>query len=331
MSLQIILFHGSEGQDVTEMFEEISWKGRKGAAPRSLKIVLIDDDGHMHARASVDCEKGDQCIFYENGNELFRGIIISHVQDSSKKRITINAYDNMIYTVKNKDSFSYENKTATQIFHDCMSRLHMTGGSAVDTGYVIPALPKSKTTYYDVMLDALSMTYKATGIRYYISSEKGQIHLRRRSENMMQWVLETGDGTGNITSYSYSKSIENIKTRVRLLSKENTIVFEQNNSALESQIGTFMEVKSVDDSYNAAQIQELVQSVLGESGKPEQVLKVGGIGISEAISGFAVFVIIPQLNIQRTFYIDEDTHTFTRHSHTMSLKLNFAADINLAG
>mgnify|MGYP000069681076 CR=1 FL=1 len=88
------------------------------------------------------------------------------------------AYDNAYYLANNKDSFSYANKTASQIFNDCMARLGMRG-EAVDTGYIIPELPKGKTTYYDVMLDALSTTYKATGERFYISSENGTIYLRK--------------------------------------------------------------------------------------------------------------------------------------------------------
>lgn len=56
----------------------------------------------------------------------------------------ITAYDNMYYLANNKDSFCYTNKTATEIFNDCMARIGMTGGSAVDTGYVIPEVTESK-------------------------------------------------------------------------------------------------------------------------------------------------------------------------------------------
>ena len=195
----------------------------------------------------------------------------------------------------------------------------------MDTRYVIPELPKGKTTVYDVMLDALSITYKATGERFYISSENGIIYLRRRVENAMQWVLESGSSQANLTNYEYSKSIEKVKTRVRLLSKEDAVVYEKVNTELEDKIGTFMEVKSVDDSYTQAQMQELVESVFDEKGIPEQSLKVSGLGVSGAISGRCVYVIIPHLGIKRSFYIDEDTHRYTRECHTMTLKLN---DVN---
>lgn len=77
-------------------------------------------------------------------------------------------------------------------------------------------------------------------------------------------MLETGSEQSNITNYTYDKSIENIRTRVRLLSNENAVVYERTNEELEAAIGTFMEVKSVSDSYNDAQIQELVDSVFDE-------------------------------------------------------------------
>lgn len=218
MAIQFVIIHNGTGYDVSNMFEEITWSGRKGAAPRSVSITLMDDDGYNHSRVTVDCANGDQCVFYEGGKELFRGIITSHKQSNSKK-LVVKAYDNAYYLANNKDSFCYTNKTATDIFNDCMSRLGMTG-NAVDTSYVIPELPKAKTTYYDVMLDALSTTYKATGERYYISSENGTIYLRKRVENAMQWVLEAGSSQSNLTSYEYSKSIEKIRKEVAAMSKE---------------------------------------------------------------------------------------------------------------
>lgn len=325
--IQFIIIKGSTGFDITQLVEKITWSGRKGAAPRSIKAIILDDDGQGHPRIDVDCENGDTCMLYENEIELFRGIIIDHTQ-SNTKRMTLTAYDNMFYLANNKDSFCYTNQRADQIFTDCMTRIGTTVGGVANTEYIIPELPKAKTTYYDVLLDALSTTYKATGVRYYIASTAGAIYLKRRSEDSMQWVLEVG---GNITSYSYSKSISKIVTRIRLLSKEDAVVYEQANEAIESKIGRFMDVKQVDDSYNSAQIAEMGKSMLDEKGLPIKTLSVSGSGITEVISGGCVYVVIPHLNLERAFYIDEDSHEFDGNKHTMTLKLNFATDINAAG
>lgn len=323
--LQTVIVKGSSGYDATQLVDKITWSGRKGAAPRCAKVTLLDDDKRQ--RISVDCEEGDMCVLYENGNEIFRGAIIDHGQGSSKV-LDIVAYDNAYHLANSKDSFCYTNHTASQIFNDCLIRAGMPGGALVDTGFVIPELPKAKTTFYDVILDALSTTYKNTGIRYYVSSEKGNIYLRQRSEDIMQWVLEVG---ANIYDYSYKKSISGIKTRIRLLSKEDAVVYETANESLEAKIGVFTEIKSLNEDYNEAQIRELVDSVFSEKGMPQRTLNVSGLGITEAISGKAVYVIIPHLGIQRTFYIDEDTHEYVGNKHTMKLKLNFAGDINAAG
>ena len=70
MAIQFVIIHDGIGFDVSDMFEEITWSGRKGAAPRSVSITLMDDDGYNHSRVSVDCTNGDQCVFYEDGTEL---------------------------------------------------------------------------------------------------------------------------------------------------------------------------------------------------------------------------------------------------------------------
>ena len=99
---------------------------------------------HAYAEGTVDAEPGLALVGEEGPElvkELFRGIITSHKQSNSKK-LVVKAYDNAYYLANNKDSFCYTNKTATDIFNDCMSRLGMTG-EAVSTGYVIPELPKA--------------------------------------------------------------------------------------------------------------------------------------------------------------------------------------------
>lgn len=114
--ISLLLFKTkTSGIDITNLVEEIKWKGRKGSAARSLTAKIIDDDGCNHARSGVDVEEGHQCIFSYDGKELFRGIIMKTVQ-TDKKTMTFTAYDNGIYLSNNKDTFIYEDKTASEIF-----------------------------------------------------------------------------------------------------------------------------------------------------------------------------------------------------------------------
>jgi hypothetical protein len=154
------------------------------------------------------------------------------------------------------------------------------------------------------------------------------VSLLRRKEQLTEWVIEPG---ANLIQWSYDQSIENIKTRFRIYSKEGKVVYEKKNAALEKKIGRFIMVGSVDEDNNDAQIRELVNSLVEEYAYPEKSLTVESLGIISAIAGGCLYVIIPHLDLKRTFYIDEDKHTFTTEKHTMQLKLNFATDIASAG
>lgn len=321
--ISLIIIKGEQGYDVTQLVETIKWKGRKGSSARTLTATLIDDDGYKHARSGIDVEKGHQCLFNYNGKELFRGIIMTQTQ-TNRKKLQFTAYDNGIYLANNKDTFTYENKTASDVFRDCCTRFGLPMGEVAKCSYKIPELTKSKTTAFDAIADALSLDFDATGIRHYVASSKGKLNLLTRRENIMQWVIEVGQ---NITTYSYTRSIEDIKTRVKMVSKEGTTVAEKKNAALEKRIGVFQEIDQPDESLTTAQVNDLIASILEEKSTPERTLNVEAVGIAEVISGIGVYIIIPELGLSRTFYVDEDTHTFKDNMHTMTLKLNYANDL----
>lgn len=323
--ISLIIVKGeTQGYDVTELIETIQWKGRKGAAARSISVTLVDDDGFQHARSGIDIEQGHQCLFNYNGTELFRGIIMSQTQDDRKK-LKFTAYDNGIYLANNKDTFCYENKTASDVFRDCCKRFGLPTGEIAKCFYKIPELTKPKTSAFDAICDAMSLDFDATGIRHYVTSNKGKLSLLTRRENIMQWVVEVGQ---NLASYSYTKSIEDIKTRVKMVSKEGTTLAEKSNTSLEKKIGVFQEIEKPDESLTKTQINDLIASILDEKSTPKRTLDITAIGIPEVISGIGVYIIIPELGLSRTFYVDSDTHTFADNKHTMSLKLNYANDLS---
>ena len=322
--VSLILLKGTQGSDITQLVEKIKWKGRKGSSSRTLSATLMDDDGYKHARSGIDVEAGNQCIFSVDGQERFRGILMSQSQNN-KKQLTFTAYDNGIYLANNKDTFQYENKTASDIFKDCCKRFNIPTGEVASCSYKIPELTKPKTTAFDAITDALSLDFDATGIRHYVSSDKGKLSLLTRRENILQWVIEVGK---NLVGYNYSKSIEDIKTRMKMISKEGTTIAEKAVASLESKIGIFQDIEQPDESLTTAQVNALVSSMLEEKSTPKRSLSITAPGIADVISGIGVYTIIPELGLSRTFYVDEDTHTFEDNKHTMSLKLNFANDLS---
>ena len=221
MSYQLLLFKSkSSAVDITNLCEQVKWKGRKGSAARTVTAKLIDDNGAKHARSEIDVSEGHQVMFLVNNKEVFRGMVMTTTQ-TNKKVLTFTAYDNGIYLANNKDTFCYENKTATQIFKDVCSRFGIPVGNVASCSYVIPELTKSKTSAFDAIADALSLDFENTNIRHYVSSKEGKVSLLTRKENIEQWVIEPN---ANLISYSHTKSTENTKTRIKLYSDEGKVL-----------------------------------------------------------------------------------------------------------
>ena len=309
--------------DISELVEQVKWSGRKGSAARTVEVSLLDSNRAGLERSNIDVEDGQSCIFYWNDKELFRGLIMSQ-QQSNKMKMPIKAYDLGVHFANSKDTFTYKNKTADQIFVDCCNRLQIPYNVVAGTGYVIRELPKPKTTYFDVVQDSLSQTYKATGERFFPISLEGKMNLLHRKETILQWVIEDGV---NLSSYTYKKSIEKVKTRIKLLSNKEKVLAQRTNDALEQKFGVFQEINTPSDDLNQAQLKELVDSMISEKGQTDKSLIISGLGIPEIYSGIGVYVIIKDLGIEQTFYVDQDVHTFKGRKHTMSLTLNWANDI----
>lgn len=315
---------GGGGKDITQLVESITWAGRRGSPARTLTVNLLDDDGYWHERSGIDIEDGWQCLFRYKGQELFRGIFMNQ-STSQGKTATLKAYDNGIYLSNNRDTFVYESKTADAVFLDVCNRFGLPTGDVTSCSYVIPDLIKKKATGWDAIEDGLSLEFDNTGTRCFVVSEKGALCLRKRKENIVQWVLEIG---ANVSKYKFTKSIENVRTRIKLLSDEGKVLAEASDPGLEKKIGIMQEVETPDETLNSAQLTALAKSMLQEKKTPQRTLSLNGLlGIHEVISGVGVFVIIPHTGIKRSLYVDTDSHTFKDNLHTMSLGLSWAADV----
>ena len=325
--IQLLVVRDKKTIDMTNLVKSVRWSGRKGSSARTITVAMIDDDGYRHARSGIDVADGNQCVFLVDGKERFRGILMNQNQGDNKQ-LKFKAYDNGIYLANNKDTFVYKNKTADQVFSDVCSRFGIPTGEVAKCSYKIPEFTKSKTTGQDAVLDALSLDYKATGTRHFISSDKGKLSLLQRKDQVISFVV---DGDANLYGYSYTKSIESIKTRVKMISKEGTTLAEKSNSSLEQKIGIFQEIQQPDESLTKAQVKDLVGSVLDTLDDPEETLTLNILGDPDVISGKAILVKIPHLDISRAYYVDSDDHTFEDNMHTMSLTLTTAAEIKKEG
>lgn len=326
-NLTVLVGGGNSWYDYSNLVEKVVWTGRKGAAPRTAKITFADSEGYKLDRANANVAAGRRVQIFEAGKEIFRGLLMTETMNNGRKLVAT-AYDSLVRMTNNKSSFSYKKKRADQIFADCCKQLGLTVGGADNTGKVLSEVAKSTCTYWDIVQEALSQTYKATGRRYYVYCDKGKVYLRRRTLPAQSLVLSIWSNT---ISYERTRSIYETRTRMKVVTSKNKTKKTWQNTALEKKIGVFQEVQSVDKDITKTELNQIVETFKKEKAVVNVSMTWEGLGDNSVIAGSVVQIANDHLGLYRQAYVDEDTHTWQKGSHTMKLKLNFAANIDAAG
>lgn len=321
MSIQVLIYKNSDTSDITQLIQKVVWSGRDGTPSRTLEVTLLDSP--QFKRADIEVIKGYNCIFKYNNQSLFKGLILK--TSNSNKNMSFKAADVGIRLSNNKDAFHYKKKKANEIFKDVCKRFGISVGSVCSCKKVIDEISKS-TTPWDVIQNALQEEYKSTGIRHAVTCTDNKLNLIVRRENIVKWLLETDT---NIISWTYSNSIEKVKTRIKLYSGKNEILATAKDTELEKKIGIFQDINKPDEetTKKKSKLKSLAKSLLKESKNPEQILNITALGLTSMQTGRGAFVIIPDMKIKKSFYIISDTHTFDKEKYTMSLKLQKTTDL----
>lgn len=305
--------------------ESVTLQGQRYQAPRSIQANIITKQG---SQTYYRVSEGDTVLFKWKGKELFRGIVFSRTPVEGK--LTFTAYDMLQYLVKNQDVYVFSNQRADQILRRIGADFQIPMTSIANTGHVMKSLVfKNDTSLYDIILKALKETKRQTGRNYQIYSAKGKMGLRAWPDPEDVWVIESGV---NLIGYQYSTSIEETATRVKMRtsvdeqgknkkkgSKSDIVVIEQDKAG-QSQYGILQYVETVTGQINQPQLQKRAKVRLAEKkGVKQEVKSIQALGIPELQSGLPIYLKIPEINIKKTYWIDQDKHEFNGVKHTMTI------------
>lgn len=321
--LSMIIAQAGQQYDISNCVTSVKWSGRKGSPTRQISVDLIDDTRYW-SEIGLEWEvlKGLRVIFKWNDEELFRGLVVDTSQSESAV-MSFTAYDYGIYLTNSGNTFVYTKKTLSEIVIDCCQRAGVGYDVITKTDYKIPDITKPTAKYWDVIQAAMQATKRQTGKEYYILFSDNQCHLFDRRDRLLQWVVSTKE---NLLKYSYTNSIEQTKTRVKLIDSAQKVVVMKNDEELENLIGCFQDIQQPDDGNTKKDLEKCAERLLNAQKIPQRTLSMTALGITEAISGNCIYVMIDRLNWGRSFFIDEDVHTFSGEYHEMQLKINLCGE-----
>lgn len=146
--------------------------------------------------------EGDQTCLYYDGKLVFVGYVFKKTRDK-EHRIKVTCYDQTRY-LKNKYTYVFEKKTASQIVKSLCDDFKLKTGNIDDTEYVIPAVAEENKAAIDIILDVLEETLLNTGNMFVLYDDCGNIRIRNAAD-MMSTSLICNESAEN---FSYTSSID---------------------------------------------------------------------------------------------------------------------------
>ena len=267
-------------------------------------------------------QEGDPVCFYYDNKPVFMGYVFSKKRDR-EHRIEVTCYDQLRY-LKNKYTYAWENKTATQIVKALCADFNLQTGAMDNTAYVIPAIAEENISALDIVLDVLEETLLNTGNMFVLYDDFGKLQVKN-IENMVSTTLIYEDSAEN---FDYSSSIDDETYNSIVLyykgEDESIKLFTASSPATIKQWGTlryFEEVKTPTIGQNKA------NALLKLYNKKTRELKVTGAFGDISVRGGTLIPIkldLGDITTNNYMVVEKVTHKFENDQHTMDLTLEGA-------
>lgn len=180
--------------------EGIEWSTERRSAPGKLTFKVVNDP-------VLNIGEGMAVRLKVDGKPVFFGFIFTMKRDKGKL-IEVTAYDQLRY-LNNKDTYVYENLTASQFIQMLAADFSLNVGTLEETGFVIASRVEDNTSLFDMIENALDLTLQNTKEMYVLYDDFGKLTLKNiasmRVGEQGRYMMvdeETGE------NFEYSSSID---------------------------------------------------------------------------------------------------------------------------
>lgn len=177
------------------VMDEVKIEWERTGSPGKLTFTTVKTSGKTFT-------EGDAVCFYYDNKKVFMGYVFSKRLDK-KRQIEVICYDQLRY-LKNKYTYVFEKKTATQIIEALCKDYNLHLGTMEDTKYKIPAIAEENKAAFDIVLSTLEETLLNSGEQYVLYDDFGKLTLKN-SANMVSDTLIFKD---TAEDFEYKSSID---------------------------------------------------------------------------------------------------------------------------
>lgn len=308
-----ILIQNGEKVYAPAVQEGIEWTTERKGSPGKLTFKAVMDD-------VLDIQEGNAVQFNVDGNHVFYGYVFKKSFD--KDRImSVTCYDQLRY-FKNKDTYVYVGKTASQLLQMVCDDFNLKTGEVEETGYVIAKKAEQNKTLFDIVQNALDSTLMNARKLYVLYDDFGRICLKNIASMKIPLLIdeETGqnfDYTSSIDSETYNR----IKlTRDNEKTGKRDVYMVQDGEHI-NQWGVLQYYDTIKDGENGAAKAEALLQLYNT--KTRNLSIKGAFGDIRIRAGTSPLIRLDfgELKLNNFMVCDRVSHTFKNGEHTMDLTL----------
>lgn len=293
--------------------DSITWDTDRKGVPGKLNFEVIKDN-------VIYFEEGDAIRFREGEDEIFYGFIFSKKRSKDGK-ISVTAYNQLRY-LKNKDTYVYTNKTASEVTKMIANDFQLNTGTIEDTKYKILSRVEDNQTLFDIIQNSLDLTMQNYKELYVLYDNFGKLSLENISNLKIPILIDEQTGE----NFDYTSSIdEQTYNKIKLIyeneetGKREVYISQDSNNI--NQWGILQYFEKSDDNTN---IQAKANSLLELYNKKTRKLQIkNAFGNNRVQAGclVAVQLNLGDIKVQNFMLVEKAKHTYKNQEHFMDLTL----------
>lgn len=298
--------------------EGIEWTTERKSTPGKLTFSVLKDD-------TINFAEGAAVRLKVDGKPVFFGFVFTKKRDKDQI-ITVTAYDQLRY-LNNKDTYVYENKTASQLIRMIAADFALNIGTIENTCFVIASRVEDNTSLFDMIGNALDLTLQNTKEMYVLYDDFGKLTLKALSS---MYVGEPGaylmidEETGE--NFEYSSSIDSdTYDKIKLTyDNEETGRREVYIAQDGEHINAWGILQYYDTLSKGENGQAKADALLQLYNKKTRTLRiVNALGDTRVRAGSMVVINLDlgDMHLKNFMLVERVTHTFRLDEHFMTLTL----------
>lgn len=312
MNVELLIAH--DNKLYKPLVEEgIQWTTERAGSPSTLKFTVIKDQ-------EISFEEGDPVRMRVDDQDVFYGFVFTKKRNKNH-HIEVTAYDQLRY-LKNKDTYLYNNKTASQVIRMIANDFNLNLGFIDDTTYKIPSRLEKNQSLFDIIQNALDLELHHAGKMFFLYDDFGELTLKNVNSMKLNLLINAD----NAEDFDYESSIDKqTYNQVRLVylddeGKEMNFYVAKDSSNI-NKWGVLQYHETLQDGENGKRKANMLLKLYNQKTRSLKINNVFGDVRCRAGTMVIVQLNLGDMILSNYLLVEKATHTFNNNQHTMSLNL----------